>query len=217
MLKKPVKPPGTREKKVRPPIVRPSGEESKVRRGTPEIVANRSDHWIADLAEPYLRGYLATKAADELTGYWFAPPQAKGTLEGRNQASKKFPGPYGFFVGYLRNAAEYGYLNGKAPECLVFVWFAELGGADHARLVAAPSSLLRKTHTYIGWLTHRLPRFELYADQFIALVRHRTMLDWPEDKHEHYSKNFFIETLAWLVRSGLVKGLKTGDGSRLEV
>ena len=31
--------------------------------------------------------------------------------------------------------------------------------------------------------------------------------DWPPEKHEHYSRNFFIETLAWLVRSGLVRRL----------
>ncbi|MGH9792066.1 MAG: hypothetical protein ACRD5W_12725, partial [Candidatus Acidiferrales bacterium] len=30
---------------------------------------------------------------------------------------------------------------------------------------------------------------------------------WPPEKYQHYSRNFFIETLAWLVRSGLVRRL----------
>lgn len=34
------------------------------------------------------------------------------------------------------------------------------------------------------------------------------MGDWPAEKREHMARNFFIETLAWLVRSGLVRKLK---------
>ena len=34
------------------------------------------------------------------------------------------------------------------------------------------------------------------------------MAAWPPEKREHLSRNFFIETLAWLVRSGLVRKLK---------
>jgi hypothetical protein len=30
------------------------------------------------------------------------------------------------------------------------------------------------------------------------------MREWPPEKYQHFSGNFFIETLAWLVRSGLV-------------
>jgi hypothetical protein len=33
------------------------------------------------------------------------------------------------------------------------------------------------------------------------------MRAWPREKFEHFSRNFFIETLAWLVRSGLVRKL----------
>jgi hypothetical protein len=167
--------------------------------------------WIADLAEPYLRGYEPTVAQEEdLEGYWFGVSSVVDSQKSPN-------GERGFFVGYLNSAAKYGYFKTEMPECLVFVWFAQPGSPQHSRLVAEPGSLLRKTYTYIGWLTHRPPRFELYTDQFIALVRHRTMLDWPPEKRDHYSKNFFIETLAWLVRSGLVKKLKSGEGSDLEV
>lgn len=181
--------------------------------------ASGKNEWIAELAEPYLRGYEADAEAEEeeLAGYWFGVPSRGGEEGTKNRGSKKRQGPYGFFVGYMGSPGKYAYLNLEVPECLVFAWFAEPGGAEHVRLVAAPGSLLRKTHTYIGWLTHRPPRFALYTEQFIALVRHRTMRDWPEEKREHYSRNFFIETLAWLVRSGLVKKLKSGEGSGLDV
>ncbi len=176
--------------------------------------------WIADLAEPYLRGYEAREAKEEeLSGYWFAAPPRAGAapLTKSPSGPNLDSAPYGFFAGYLKAAGRYDYLNAAVPECLIFAWFAAPRGADHARLVEAPGSLLRKTHTYIGWLTHRPPRFELHTEQFITLVRHRTMLDWPKEKHEHFSRNFFIETLAWLVRSGLVKKLKNGQGSGLDV
>lgn len=174
--------------------------------------ASRSNEWLAELAEPYLREYLPSEALeDELTGYWFASPLRVGS----SKESVAAEAECGFFAGYLKSSEKYSYLNSKTPECLVFAWFREPGGAEHARLVGNSGSLLRKTHTYIGWLTHRPPQFELYTDQFIALIRHRTMLDWPVEKREHYSRNFFIETLAWLVRSGLVKKLKSGDGSEL--
>lgn len=173
--------------------------------------------WIAALAEPYLRGYRVHPSVDEaLRGYWFdVPRNAEGEAVKKND--NEHPAPCGFFVGYLQSGKQYEYLNAQVPECLVFAWFAEPRGTDHARLVEAPESLLRKTHTYIGWLTHRPPRFALYTDQFVTLVRHRPMLDWPQEKHEHYSRNFFIETLAWLVRSGVVKKLKSGEGTGLDV
>lgn len=40
------------------------------------------------------------------------------------------------------------------------------------------------------------------------------MKDWGTAKREHLSKNFFIETLAWLVRSGLVRKLREGSPGR---
>jgi hypothetical protein len=202
------------------PRIKASGKATRTQRGKDRNSRTRGSHkWIADLAEPYLRGYEADADADEeeLAGYWFAVPRVAGEQGAKNRGSKKLQRPYGFFVGYMASPGKYSYLNLEVPECVVFAWFAEPGGAEHVRLVAAPGSLLRKTHTYIGWLTHRPPRFALYTEQFIALVRHRTMRDWPEEKREHYSRNFFIETLAWLVRSGLVRKLKSGEGSGLEV
>lgn len=40
------------------------------------------------------------------------------------------------------------------------------------------------------------------------MARHASMKDWPTAKREHLSRNFFIETLCWLVRSGLVRKLR---------
>lgn len=67
---------------------------------------------------------------------------------------------------------------------------------------------MRKTHEYIRWLTHRPPRFAFYPDALPAMVRHVSMREWPRGKYAHFSRNFFIETLAWLVRSGLVRKLR---------
>jgi hypothetical protein len=39
------------------------------------------------------------------------------------------------------------------------------------------------------------------------------MTEWPPEKYQHFSGNFFIETLAWLVRSGLVKKLCEASGN----
>ncbi len=90
----------------------------------------------------------------------------------------------------------------------------EPGSKLHERLVLPADGLLRTTHTYIGWLTHRPPRFVFFEDRFITMVRHRTMRDWPEGKYRHFSRNFFIETLAWLVRSGLIRKLAEASKRR---
>jgi len=76
---------------------------------------------------------------------------------------------------------------------------------------------MQKTFEYIRWLTHRPPRFVFHDGESAAMARHVTMRDWPVDKREHLSRNFFIETLAWLVRSGIVRRLlaesRFGEGS----
>jgi hypothetical protein len=74
--------------------------------------------------------------------------------------------------------------------------------------VCAPGSLVRKTFEYIRWLTHRPPRFVFHENEEAAMARHASMKDWPAAKREHLSRNFFIETLCWLVRSGLVRKLR---------
>ena len=156
--------------------------------------------WIRTLAKPYLRGYRArAERRGSLRGYWFEAPGLRGAR-------------CGFFLGYLVSETGFEFLAPQPPECLVFAYVAPAGGALHRRLVLAPESLLRRTFAYIRWLTHRHPRFAFFDDQLPAMVRHRSMRDWPPEKFEHYSRNFFIETCAWLVRSGLVRKLR--DASR---
>jgi hypothetical protein len=89
----------------------------------------------------------------------------------------------------------------------VFAFIEPVSSALYRRLVSAEGSLLRRTAEYIGWLTHRPPRFALFEDRESVLIRHFSMRDWPLQKRQHFSRNFFIETLAWLVRSGLVRKL----------
>jgi len=110
-------------------------------------------------------------------------------------------------VGYLAEESEFAYMSPRAPECVAFAFLTPVKSSAHRRLVDAPASLLRRTHEYIRWLTHRPPRFELHAGELALLVRHASMRDWPAEKREHLSRNFFIESLAWLVRSGLVRKL----------
>ncbi len=168
--------------------------------------------WIRELAEPYLRGYRArSERAGSLRGYWFTlpAPGVRSARDGKRASAESV----GFFAGYLVGEEGFSYLAPAPPECVVFASVQPLGGAAHRRLVRQPESLVRRTFGYIRWLTHRPPRFAFYEDQLTALVRHVSMREWPRAKYEHFSGNFFIETLAWLVRSGLVRMLRE-EGSR---
>ena len=89
----------------------------------------------------------------------------------------------------------------------MFCFIEPSGGRFHQRIVSDPESLMRRTVEYIRWLTHHPPRFELFADQHAALVRHLPTREWPATRTEHYARNFTIETLAWLVRSALIRRL----------
>jgi hypothetical protein len=154
--------------------------------------------WIRTLARPYLKGYgPRAERRGDLRGYWFH-------VSGKKSGA-------GFFAGYLVRAARHAHLNGTLPECLVFAFVAP-GTALHRRIVRAEASLLRKTFEYIRWLTHRPPRFQFFDDQLTVMVRHQSMSGWPPEKREHFSRNFFIETFAWLVRSGLVRKLAEEAG-----
>ncbi len=150
--------------------------------------------WIRPLAEPYLRGYHAKSIrANGLRGFSFSlsPPRGKTTL--------------GFFVGYLVESAALAHLRPAAPECLIFGFIEPIGGAVHYAQVRDAKGTVRWTLGYIRWLTHRPPHFEFYESERTALIRHASMRNWPAEKIEHLSRNFFTETLAWLVRSGLVR------------
>lgn len=167
--------------------------------------------WIRDFARPYLRGFRAVRhSSGGLCGYWFVragrPP---ATSSQTRRASKQ--GGLGFFVGYLVDREAHACLEADPPECLVFAFVTPIGGAAHRRLVGKPGSLIRQTFEYIRWLTHRPPRFRFFDSELPAMVRHVSMWEWPREKYEHFSRNFFTETLAWLVRSGLVRKLASED------
>jgi hypothetical protein len=185
--------------------------------------------WVKPLARPYLRGYQPVRETrGGLRGYLFrVRAQAAGTLGGQAargarrrrpstaEARSDAAGMLGFFVGFLTQAGPLDYLKPALPECLVYAFVLPVGGALHSRQVVATEGTLRWTAGYIRWLTHRPPRFEFFDHEPAALVRHCSMREWPAEKYQHFSGNFFIETLAWLVRSGLVRRwLELAAGSR---
>jgi hypothetical protein len=165
--------------------------------------------WIPSLAEPYLRGYTPQfEKRDSLLGYRFlAQPSASSSQARKTNRSSSESASAGFFIGYLLDNRGMSFLKAKPPEFLVFCFIEPLDGRLHRRLVGEPDSLMRRTAEYIRWLTHRPPRFELFADEPVALVRHVPTQEWPEGRTEHYGRNFTVETLAWLVRSALVRRL----------
>lgn len=170
--------------------------------------------WIRELASPYLKPYEPVAATETgLQGYWFvADPSSVSREDGSSASSRQGSNPregVGFFVGYITDTApEYSFLKPQPPECVVFAWVTPVESPLHQSLVKPPGSLVRKTFEYIRWLTHRPPRFVFHEAEAAAMTRHASMADWPPAKRQHLSRNFFIETLAWLVRSGLVRKLK---------
>jgi hypothetical protein len=168
--------------------------------------------WIRELASPYLKGYNPVPVStDGLEGYWFladgVAPKQSGTQHASGNAKSR--SEVGFFVGYLQeNSAKYSFLRPEPPECLIFASVSPVASDLHRELVREPGSLVRKTFEYIRWLTHRPPRFVFHENEEAAMARHASMKDWPAAKREHLSRNFFIETLCWLVRSGLVRKLR---------
>ena len=167
--------------------------------------------WIRPLAEPYLRGLrpILERGAG-LEGYRFVRSATKGRRKlTRKKIGRESKTQLGFFVGYLTQLGNFEFLSPKPPDCLVFAFVEPVGAALHRELVGRAESLLRQTFTYIRWLTHRPPRFEFYEAERAAMVRHTSMCEWPASRREHLSRNFFIETLAWLVRSGLVRKFRT--------
>jgi hypothetical protein len=161
------------------------------------------------LAEPYLRSYIPQReTGNSLLGYRFLAQSSTPapSPQKRRQPASESPSA-GFFIGYLLNARGFSFLKPAPPEFLVFCFIEPVGGRFHQRLVREPESLMRRTVEYIRWLTHHPPRFELFATEPAALVRHLPTGDWPATRTEHYARNFTIETLAWLVRSALIRRL----------
>jgi hypothetical protein len=154
-----------------------------------------------------LRGFQPIpQSSGALRGCWFVRfgQSTPVELTANHPAAKP---EAGFFVGYIVGEGAFAEIEPAPPECMAGAFVAPAGGALHCQLVGAPDSLFRDIFTYIGWLTHRKPRFVFSEEGQLALVRHASMREWPSSQRHHLSRNFFIETLAWLVRSGLVKRL----------
>ena len=186
-------------------------QRGKSRRG-PAKSKRDSLAWIRELAAPYLQGYKAVRVSDGvLNGFWFfaaAQRQFGGSASHKPGLPPARGQSAGFFVGYIESASKFTSLEVQAPECAIFAWVHPLGGALRRRLVNAKGSLFRTTFEYIRWLTHRPPRFVFHESELPAMMRDQSVREWPAAKRAHLSRNFFIETLAWLVRSGIVRKLR---------
>ncbi len=150
---------------------RESSSDSRVSRSRS---AQWNCDWIPSLAEPYLRGYTPeVENSNSLSGYrFFAQPSAPASPARKTSRSSAESASAGFFIGYLRDDRGMRFLKAAPPEFLIFCFIEPLRGRLHRRLVSQPDSLMRRTAEYIRWLTHHPPRFELFADQHAALVRH---------------------------------------------
>lgn len=203
-----MKTPAARKRKKPSRATKPSRPARRVKPSAYTSVA-----WIRDLAAPYLKGYRPVAAEEPgLEGFWFIADASavseRNTSDRASQRNAKNNESVGFFVGYLLDGAPgYSFLKPEPPECVVFAWVSPAGSPLHERLVKQPGSLVRKIFEYIRWLTHRPPRFVFHEAEAGAMARHASMAAWPPEKRQHLSRNFFIETLAWLVRSGLVRKL----------
>src|SRR5258706_12478754 len=190
---------GRRSLSLRGPLSRVSPQNQS--KADPSV-ASSSSLWIRTLAAPYPRGYSAV-------------PETRGGLRGNrflasgaNLARER----RGFFVGYIVEGANHQYLQPQPPECVVFASVEPVGSATYRHLVTQ-KRIAAAPNGGVGWLRHRPPRFALFEKRDTVLIRHLSMREWPPEKYQHFSGNFFIETLAWLVRSGLVKKLCEASGN----
>lgn len=149
---------------------------------------------MRELAAGYLRGFKSfPEKTKEQWGYCFVPKRA---------------GQAGVFVGFLTTAAR-----GKEaaalhpPECVVGAFVRPARSALHRKLVGGKDSLFRVSHQRVLKYTTRRPRWELRERAELALARHVALAAFPEDDREKYARNFFVESLALLVRSGLPAAL----------
>ena len=145
---------------------------------------------LRELAAGYLRGFKSyPEQTDERWGYCFVRRRA------RQEA--------GVFVGFL---------SPQAPECVVAAFARPARSALHKKMVGAKESLFRVSHQRVAKYTPRAPRWELRERAELALARRTPLEAFPADDAEKYARNFFIESLALLVRSGLPAALQAnGD------
>jgi len=153
--------------------------------------------WLPELAEGYLRRFENVKLVRShgLWGY---------TLESRGAR-----GQYGIFIGYLlptgRKARAT--LQLVLPECAVFAYVRRPQTLLHRKLVREPASPFRRAYELLTKYTNRRPRFEFHEKDWRVLMRHVPLAAFPAGEEEKFARNFFMETLALVVRSGLPEKL----------
>lgn len=112
----------------------------------------------------------------------------------------------GFFTGV--NSRRKG-LALEPPECAVFAFVRPATSALHRKLVRGKQGLFRQSYQRIAKYTPRRPRWEFFERGEVVLARHVPLAAFPSDDQEKYARNFFIETLSLMVRSGLPTALQT--------
>lgn len=155
--------------------------------------------WLRPLAGGYLGEFnVYRRTRGGLRGYFFerrAGPAAGGV---------------GFFVGFLTgNQRQHRSLKPQPPECLVYAFVRPVNVALHRRLVGRPGSLFRQTYDFLEKYTATRPRFEFHGEAVAAIARHVPLAAFPRRLRTRYARNFFVETLALLVRTRLPDYLRT--------
>ncbi len=153
--------------------------------------------WLEELAGGYLREY-AVITAERRGGLWGFTLQGKKTRQGA-----------GFFVGFLTSKRTG--LSLYPPECGVVAYVRPARSKLHQELVREPGSVFRRSYELLTKYTNRRPRFEFRENDWVALLRHQPLAAFPPDEEEKYARNFFMETLALLARSGLPAKLLVGN------
>jgi hypothetical protein len=155
--------------------------------------------WLPELAEGYLRAYSRVS------------PLRRAGLWGFSVESQAAPRGAGFFVGFLTGkvsrSAGLAPASLHLPECVVLAYVRPAGSSLHRRLVRRPKSLFRRGHELLTKYTARPPRFQFQETSWAVLARHAPLSAFPSREREKYARNFFKETLALLVRSGLPRRL----------
>ena len=150
--------------------------------------------WLRELAVGYLRGFASVPEQEEdRWGYAFVAQRGAKA---------------GIFVGFLTAPARGRALALEPPECVVYVFVRPATSPLHRKLVREKQSLLRQTFQRIVKYTARKPRWEFFERDEVVLARHVPLAAFPPDDQEKYARNFFIETLSLLVRSGLPAALQ---------
>jgi len=155
--------------------------------------------WLPELAEGYLRAFANVT------------PLRRAGLWGYSLQSRQAPRGVGFFVGFLTGkpsrALGLAPASLRPPEFVVLAYVRPAGGGLHRRLVSRPTSLFRRSYELLTKYTARPPRFQFQPASWAVLARHVPLSAFPPREQEKYARNYFGETLALLVRSGLPRQL----------